>query len=233
MAIEAEIEQNHAFVLGIEEVGRLWKILEEGIGSTSVTIRCADKTDRALSSVAELDAYENSQPRKIVRLRIFSQGEDWKTAANITFGGYEAIRGSVTANGEVAVNLRDRIDEILLGTKPWYNRLATIDFFWLAGVPLFLAYLVLQVLAATTPDRQEPISLNDAVRVVSVIVGILGLLGATFWGLYCLRKWAFPVATFAIGQGRARHEFLERVRWTILVGLLVSIAASVIVSFLL
>ncbi len=43
-----------------------------------------------------------------------------------------------------------------------------------------------------------------------------------------LREKFFPIATFAIGQGKERYELEEKIRWSIIVALVVSVLASLI-----
>lgn len=230
MVVEAKIEQKHAFVVADEDVRRLWRTIETEIGPPTATITCADKTERSFTSADDLLDFENSPVRRIGRLRVSARTEDWSKRADVTFGGYLPISGSVSADGDLAIGIRDKLDDIVAGTKPWFNRLSKIDFFWVALVPIWLGIMVLGVI---TPENDEAVPIDRAFVAVAVVAGGIALLAATIWGLNQLRKWAFPVATFAIGQGQARHEHLEKIRWTAMVGLLVSVAGSVIVSFLL
>jgi hypothetical protein len=227
MTIEAGIEQKHAFVLQVDAVRRLWKILADEIAPPSATITCGDKTERTFASVDNLVDFENSPARHIVRLHLSARTDDWTRRAGVTFGGYVPITGSVSGDGEEIIGMRDKLDDVISGTKPWFNRLSKVDFFWVALVPVWLG---LMVLGAITPEREEAVPIS---RAMFVVVGGPALLAGMIWGLNRLRKWAFPIATFAIGQGIARHEHLEKIRWTAMVGLLVSIAGSVIVTFLL
>jgi len=62
---------------------------------------------------------------------------------------------------------------------------------------------------------------------------ILAIVGPTllfFAGVVVdhFRGRIFPMATFEIGQGSGRHSTLEAVRWTVVIGFLVSIAAGLV-----
>lgn len=227
---EAEIEQNHAFVLGIDEINSIWQILEERIATPSVTINCADKTERTFSSIEQLQSYENSPRRQIVRLRISAHAANWEAGANLTFGGYESIRGSISGEDEEAIRIRDKIEDVLAGIKPWFNWLSKVNFFYVALIPIYIAILIL---GAINPDQQEPISLEHALLGVAILAVIIAALAAIVWGLNRLRRWAFPISTFTIGQGRARHDHLEHVRWVVIIGLVISVAGSAIIAFIL
>jgi uncharacterized membrane protein len=63
-------------------------------------------------------------------------------------------------------------------------------------------------------------------------VTVLALIGIVIWGLYWLRKRFFPVATFAIGQGLTRHQHYEQIRWVVIVGFVISVLASIVVTVL-
>jgi hypothetical protein len=41
----------------------------------------------------------------------------------------------------------------------------------------------------------------------------------------------FPIGAFVLGAGRSRYDVLEKIRWTVVVGFVVSVVASFAVAW--
>lgn len=106
-----------------------------------------------------------------------------------------------------------------------------LDGFQVVWGPVLFGYLVLAVMAGEAGPAR-PHTFSEALPIVGLLIGVLGVLTTATWGLNRLRDLYFPVATFAIGQGARRHQLRETIRWVVVVGFLVSLAASVFVGLL-
>ena len=126
----------------------------------------------------------------------------------------------LTGDDAKVLVLGDKLDEYLLGVRPWYSILARFSF-----VSVLIGfYLLVTVLASLlwVADALFPQAMpgelsyasddNSPVPTTVIVVVILAILslGAA------LDKWVigklFPAGTFAIGQGQQRYETLRKIR---------------------
>jgi membrane-bound acyltransferase YfiQ involved in biofilm formation len=83
--------------------------------------------------------------------------------------------------------------------------------------------------ASRVGSRLGAISQIEA-RKQFIIYTALGAIILAGWVLSRLRNRLFPIGSFAFAQGKSHHELLEKFRWTVVIGLAVSILAGMIVS---
>ncbi len=101
-------------------------------------------------------------------------------------------------------------------------------FVYATGVP-DMRYLSLEEIRFLP---EETLVILPRVAAESILVGIAVGAGVPAVGmlLEALKYRLFPVGVFAVGMGRERHRRLERWRWAVVIGFLVSLAASLIAT---
>ena len=126
---------------------------------------------------------------------------------------------------------RKQLLDILDGASPWYSRIACLDFFY---VWMFLVWPVCMVIFLLSPSffgASDLTSKIDVMPFAGRVFGLVVFLGLFVYGLGELRVKIFPRIVFTLGQGAYRQKTLENVHWCIIIGLLVSLAGSLIYSF--
>jgi hypothetical protein len=226
---------DHAFVATSGDLEKLWSLLAMD-GGMEVTAKasCADGLVRHFSTVDGLSHYENAQRAAIASMEISGRVHEPYRTAEISLGARYGSPVSVSIRGEenLVLSLRMAISDIVSGMKPWYSRISTFDLF----VVWFSIFVVLFGLLQTMTPSNAPapgLPFPKAVGVMIVGIGLMGLIIALVSGVSSLRKRIFPVVTFAIGQGMARHTHLEQFRWVVIVGFVVGILASIVGTLLL
>lgn len=233
MKAKAIIERKHAFVVQPRPLKRLWELLSQEIGSTEATANCADALERNFQSFEDLESYENSRGSKIITLRLWAHSEDWKQSCLIHFREYHRPVGAQLEGEQPMVSrLRDEIDSLLDGLRPWWSPLARLDFFYIAIAGLLFFSIIAQLMVGEQPNSRAPLSFGKAIVGAGIVFGFLAAVALVGWVLNRIRARFFPVATFAIGQGWDRHELDEKVRWVVIVGFLVSVFSSIVVALL-
>jgi predicted lysophospholipase L1 biosynthesis ABC-type transport system permease subunit len=128
-------------------------------------------------------------------------------------------------------SLRTSLTDVLDGMRPWYSWIAMVDLFLVWFPILTVPYLLLQALGLSRSSSSKvEIPFRTAVYMLAVVVGALAAIAFVIWGTSRLRSRFFPVSTFAIGQGLGRHQLDEQIRWVVIVGFLVSVAASIFLA---
>ena len=212
------------FVLTRDDVKKVWE-RTAALGLTvAATIHCSDGIIREFSSLDDLLAYENAPSGKITSLIIFGDNQRGATVAKVEF--FEAYQRTVRASydGEEAqlLDWKRGISDLVDGMLPWYRAIAQID----VSEVCLGAGLGLIGLSIVVPDSFR----IGAAKSLLVSAGCILALGAVVLGVVFRRffnRW-FPVSTFALGQGVRRFEDDEKIRWGIIVALLIGIVGSII-----
>lgn len=232
MSVRVHDSVRQPFVLTAEDVLRVWTLLEQQVGPTCARSTCADGVERTFPDSHALTTYDNLPAREIRSLHLSaSSPTDRDCHVSISFGeDFSRSIGLRLEGPEVEMaHLRTVIRDLCEGIRPWYSWITRIDGFYLVWGVASFGYLVLSVMTGDT-RAARPHTFSEAVSIVAVILAVLGVLMGAVWGFNYLRNRYFPVAMFAIGQGAQRHQRHESMRWVVVVGFLVSVAASLLVA---
>ncbi len=238
MSVNYSEELSQAFVVGPDELKKLVDLLQKRIGKVGISTDCIDKIQRKFSTVEELIDYENPKSKRICRIYL-SAREGFEESSTIAFRDSSSFSGSVslsiTAGEGVVLQLKDKMLDIVAGTRPWYNLLARFDLVTLTGLVSYLLFFVVVVILSTfiafkfglISDSKEEMELGDQLRVFILLTSII--FSIVYFAFFSkLLKWLFPLGIFAIGQGRSRYETLERIQWCVVIAFMVSLAAGVV-----
>jgi hypothetical protein len=227
------LSPQHAFVLSDKDIKKLCALLADRIGPVTIDTKTIADLERQFTYASKLCEVENPWEKRIVDLRITARSEDWKKRATVRFSEsrFAPIDVEVSASEIVVERLRQDLIDILRGLRPWYSRIARIDF--ILGIMFGLSFVSLLAagLVAFGVVRLKEQNANDIYN--REIRGFwLVIVGGTFgWAANQLRKLLFPIGIITVGQVAKRHSLLETIRWTVGIGFLVSFAASIAVLF--
>lgn len=229
MAARATFETNSAFVLGPDDVRRVWTLLENKAGPVEAVAICADDFEREFNNADELINYANFPAQRIVGLQIGVWSADGEKAS-VTFTNHGSpIRFSASGVENELSILRQHVANLADAIRPWYSFIAkiprSIALYILMCLPVVFLGLVLAL--PSRPNR-TPLSFNKAALVIVLAVLVVGALAAALAGVNALRLALFPTATFALGAGAERHRTFENIRWAVVVGFFVSLAAAIV-----
>jgi hypothetical protein len=228
-------ERKHAFVLKQSGLKKIWDLFEARIGSVSVETGCADGIDRKFSDWKQLTAFDNPPQKQIVSLSIDARADNWSKSANLRFSksSWRSIELRLQGTEQVVSRLYNDINDILDGVRPWYSMFARIDFFYIIGFICWFAFMVFMVSLPNKPTNAwEGLPIEKAILAVIIFICVFLVPAIFIWLLNKLRVRFFPCATFALGQGEQRYHLDEKIRWSIVIGFVVSLVASLIASLI-
>ncbi len=233
MESNLRLTREHAFVLSEIDIKNIWGTLEQYFGAVSANVEFTDNIERKAESIEQLLAFENSKKRSIRRVEFSSRSENGENRSKVTFENYEHRPVLITASGidDVITRFSDSCEEIIDGLKPWYSRLCKLDFFYIIGGIAFIGFMLLRIMVPDSP-KEAPTELSRAIEILSILSAIFAALWFAIWGLNKIRAKCFPIATFAIGQGKERHRVIENIRWGVVVAFAVSFSASAVFGLL-
>ena len=225
--------ETRTFVINKEHIKNIWELLQSRIGSTTITIVCADDIEREYDTWKKFTLFDNSKSKQIKELAIHAQSEDYAKQASINFSSSisSQVYMRIKASEQVVVRLNSDIKDILDNTNPWYAKFVKIDFFYIImfafGVGIMNFYISHP--EVNTNNKSEG---NDALAILILLFIISAVIVVSLL-LNKLRSRYFPTSVFAIGKGMDRYQFDEKIRWTVIMGFIISVIASLFSSVLL
>lgn len=237
MNISATEFLKEAFVIQEEDLSKLDEVFGKVSGDNTYEIKTSDGITREYNSIKDITNFENSASNPIVKFNISSHSIDPKIWASVSFenDSIHPIHYSLQGSGEELSDLLEEIKYRFEGMRPWYSKLAKADFVSYALILLVIIQIVAVIIGAfdLIPEnggssQNENDSESRALFLVYLILGSTVFLG---WVLNQIRKKLFPIGVFAIGQGRKRHELLEKIRWSVIIGGGLSLIITSIFSF--
>jgi hypothetical protein len=180
----------------------------------------------------------NSSMRKITSIRISTPYVYSPVHASIRLSDNSYLPVSYDLSGEErhVIPLAYSLDDHLLSLRQWYSFLTRYSFIGVFAV-VYLAVFVLANLAVASdflfpsllPGEASSDSETDPGLQAAFWAVIVLVIGAIL-GLDWVRTKAFPIGTFAIGQGIARHKRLNYLRGIFLTGIALPILTGLIVA---
>lgn len=237
MNVNYSEELSQAFVVGPDELKKLVDLLQERIGKVSISADCIDKIQREFTTVKDLIDYENPKLKRICRIYL-SAREGFEKSATITFRDSSPFSGgislSITAREDVVLRLKDKMLDIVAGTRPWYNLLARFDSATLTGLVFYFLFFLIGIILSTfiafkfglISDSKEEMELGDQLEALIFLTSIIFPI-VYFAFLSKLLEWLFPLGVFIIGQGKSRFKNLKWVQGVVIT-FMVSLAAGVV-----
>lgn len=232
MSAKARLKLNSAYVLRASDVEKIWQLLENAIGPVQAETLCADDVERTYTTAKDLMAYDNPPARMVRSIEFEARSTDRSSRATLAFTQQYApfIEFSASGAEDTIVTLKQRVADIVDACRPWYSMVSRIDFGYVVIAVTGLAFLVFRFMVPEAPSK----ALSFGNAFLATLIGVLGLVGIGSVALVLNRVRAklFPIGTFALGAGETRHLTFENIRWVVVVGFVVSLAASSIFSLM-
>ncbi len=235
MDAEFSTDIQQPFIAHKDDLRKIGKLLSERIGELSLNADCADGLNRKFASINALVEYENSKTKELVRLRMVAHSSDHKKRAEVDLSGstWRGISIHIQAREDVVGRLKESLLDTISEMRPMYAWLHRYDFLFVAiGTQILIGLIPAGLLA--TGIIQMPQSSTIAARELAqaVLIGLISPAFAFLLGTVVnrFRDTLFPKAIFAVGSAERRLAKLEKLQMSVIVGFLVSFAASVIVA---
>lgn len=213
------------FLLASEDIKKLNELLSSHGASCSFEISCKDGLSRTYPTVNELLEFENPPKKQVESLAITARSKDRETghyaSLKFTNGSYDTIIIHLDGPEDIISKINNGIEDFFPRLKPWYGRLAVINYivvaFGLLVIPIVVVYVALALGLVQTPEA-DPTQKSTKEFTQGTLKG--SIAGMTILGIgYSLnriRDRFFPMGVFAFGQGVARDKLNETIRRSIL-----------------
>jgi hypothetical protein len=233
MEAQSSLEFPHAFVATSQDINKIWDVIESNEMVPEATVSCSDGIVRNFVDRDKLINYNNPKRAKIKSIEITGRRREPYTTIVITLGRKYSYNASVSIRGEESFVESSRIlfTDILDGMKPWYSGFARIDLSNVFLSIILSIFLILQIMKSEShPSHATP--LDKAILILAITMFTMGIIVLSFFTISLFHQKLFPMSTFAIGQGISRHQYLENIRWVVVIGFFISLLASILTTLL-
>ena len=225
MKTSVSTTRNHAYVVRSSDLEKLYKLLEDRIGTVTVSASCADDMKREFDNWEEVDSFDNPPSKKIISLSIRAINLNAEKHAFIDFRNDSFTNMSIDIKGQedFCLDMKSRALDIIDQVKPWYSLLSYDNF----------SSYVIQWIMSYTCFRFVYYKLFGDINVgIHITTSVLAIITTLFVVIVVsrLRPFCFPSSYFAMGHGKERYKIAERVRWGVVVALAISIVSSIVAS---
>lgn len=219
--------EKHAFILKAEDATKIWKKLESYNKAVTASVKFSDSVVREVEELSELLNFENSNSKKILRIEFKAISLDHVNITRIELDDsqYNPVSISSSGDDEIVAKAASEIPEIINGLKPWYSKASRIDILFLLGILLTIGGALISLMLPES-DKKKAATLMEAITLLGITTLFFISVYYIHKALTALKNSVFPIATFAIGQGLQRYNVQEKVRWGVVVSLIVSMIGS-------
>ena len=236
MDVHYSKELPQTFVIGSSELEEVVALFEEHIGEVYIRVKCSDDLSRDFETVKELIAYRNPKSKEIQRIYLTAYSDDYSKSksAAITFVDslWSGILIDYKGPEDTVSRLKEETLDIIAGVRPWYNIMYN------SKVSITIGFIFGMIIGLCIPSafgyKIGEIGLINLLRDVMPIQLIAAIIFLALWW-FLLKKpyeYLFPQAVFVIGQGKSRFEHQQRIRWCVIIGFFVSLAAGLVLLIL-
>ena len=216
------------------DIERLLDSIGKHLPSSSVSVSCTDGLLRVFDDIEELKAFNNAERTAVTTLRIFSRGRNAGECFKISLSNGEGRNVKVELDAvdeQTAATIYRIYQDFLDALKPWYSRIAKTQVGFLIScfvLIVFAAPIAIELFKASLVSNSWSGNI-DSRKFALVALGILMpmIFNSNLNGL---RDKYFPMGTFAFGDGETRHQKNEVVRQVIILGSVISVVTSVVLS---
>lgn len=226
-------DKKHAFVVNESELRKIWVKLEGADHDVKAIVKFNNNVETTVNKIDDLMSFENSKKRKILSVSMISTSKCHENRSCIKFESdmFRTVSISTSGDHDFVTKNSDELPEIVSGMKPWYSIISRLNILFLLYIPLLIV-CIFAFLMKNSSDTETIYSFSDsAVLIVTCILLMFGM-HAFEKLLISLKNNLFPVASFAIGQGVKRYETQDKFRFTVIVGFVVSVFASLFLQFI-
>lgn len=231
-------EFNFAYSFEEEGLKKIFKLLTDRIGETSLEVLCSNDITLKLNSIDGLLRYENAKDKEIKAITFFARDREKNRTAYVRLkgGAFDGISITIEARHDVVERTSNALRDIIMGSKTWYSLLYSAENYFLFIVYPAIFLIINSILISTwlSPALAKQKELEKGSFAYAFIVILFGIILYLVIGflIMILRKYAFPKRSYLVGQAKKRHKALAIFQVAVIIGFVVSLTAGMVTSLL-
>lgn len=235
MNISRYDSETSAFVMGWEDIEKLYNEVKQKLPDITISVLCVDKLKREFKSIDELKNYKNSKRSAINKLTIVARDIERENRLSISFSSnkYKNIDLSLDANEDIGIKLNDMYIDFIESLRPWYSAIARADWYYvILGIYLLFQLGMIAIALIKTGSISFKLSKENTSDLIFIKSFLFSILIFVFCALISKMAYRFfPMGTFAFGDGKNRHKKNEVIRTVFIAAFVVSIISSLVFSW--
>ena len=209
---------NKALRIDNEQVRALVAALGSHFDDVSVEVTLKSKRTQTLpNSIRDFTCRQDDPVR---RMAIIAQSEDHKRRLSVIISDHwsQSVWLDLAGPKTTADAVDRKLDGWFDSVRPWYARLAVLN-------PVTVLIVILPWVMLVTAMIRFLLASNYTWGLL-----FLALSGVVPMAIFSMLRFSFPAVEFDLGQARDRTTQRDAFRWTVVIGLGVSVLASVIAA---
>ena len=203
-------------LVDVDSLVRLASETKLDLTNLAITAQCSDAVTRQYTTFDELRQYRNLKGEEIIRVSI-TIGLSYRTdTCSLTLRGskmFDNIDCEATSENEDSLReCRFAFESFIERQSPWWAVIGNVNY---TGLKAWLSIAALTLLLIW---RYGDWTLLFLVMLIPAIIG---------WSMVALVPLVFPTCSFLIGAGESRNRRAELWRVVVIVGFIISFAASI------
>lgn len=232
MLVSRYSKDTSVFVIEWKDLERLVVEIRNHLPVLSISTSSEDGLLRTFEDFIDLKNFNNSKRSAIIRIGIIARDLERSQRFNLSMSslGHNNVSLSIDCEEDIAYKLINLYDDTMDSVRPWYSWIARTD--WSSIIfAIMCAFilgfsLVLQIQGKLDSVRWSEFKI--AFDFQSLLFGMIPMAAGI--ALNSIRTKFFPMGTFSIGDGVKRFKNLEVYRTVVIMGVVISVAASVFMS---
>lgn len=230
---KASRRQKGPLLITEESLSRLGNILSEEFDELDITINCSDNVSHSYSSIESLLSYQNPKSSKIEEILIECYhseiGKKWTRIRISSLKYIEGFEYDVKISSRSVYDVRDKIEKVIEGTIPVYHFFRFINLVNVFAVLSFILLFVLVCFLLTGEADYSGRTIDSDFWKREILSAILGVVFFAFFLLLeKINTFLFKRTFFLIGDEKERYNFIKKIRWSLILPLIMGIVISVI-----
>lgn len=241
--MKSRLDQTYpiAFTFTEEALKRFDQVLSKHTGgSISISATLSDNTTLSFNSVDDLLQFPNAVSRQIDRLRLESTTswrEQNQSDISIRFNRHSttlSIAVDIVGEDEKLLVTKRDIEEIIEIISNRTQAIGRKIIFWTSVASIGLISIFSMGLFEFIKESKFP----DYIILLAAVTALLIYTSLISWGYDAtnlLRDKLFPIGTFAIGDGKRRHEILvnrrKNIFYSVIIAFLLSVLAAPLTTY--
>ena len=207
-------QRSGAYTIDSQGLEKLWKFMEESVGSVVASADCIDKVERSFPTLDALLSYENASSKKVESLALRAHSDDFVKWLSVTFassGDYMVSVHFECSEKERLYLLGETLDKVADMKRKLVSPFVTphyVKWFSISAVTLPLLLFIFLVIVAGIENvadieiRPLPLTNTLAANFLYPYVGLM----IVCYAINGLRAKLIPPLFVVIGQGKTRYE---------------------------
>lgn len=205
-------------------------------------IDCNGGLTHRFKNLSDLLNYENAPGKEIATIDFYATSDSNQKTVSIKLfpSTHYSIRIRIEGPEKSVIDFKSKLEDRLAGMRPWYARIAKIHWGYrylsawafVCSVISIIGFQIFSIGIFRVFLKSEIFRSYGALIALTPLMISASLILLFDSYLAKLHSKYFPISVLAIGQGLERHRHADKIRYTVIIGFLVSVVSGMLPLFI-